>query len=308
MTAGLQLPAEGCAPAKLILSGEHSVVYGHPAVAVAVDRSTRVTLRALDDPEAPTLVTSAATAVVPTLRDALTRVVPEVGLHIGTQSDIPIGRGMGSSASLAVALVRAWCAARGVDATHDTVSEGAFEVERVFHGTPSGVDHGVIQRGGAVRFQRASAGITLTPLRCGHLPLVVLDSGVAGNTLELVAGVRARRDALRTTLDAMGRLTEQVVAELHGAAAQPESARLVPLGALLTENHALLRTLGVSTPHLDHLVDFALQHGALGAKLSGAGGGGVVVALAPDPQPLLTAARRAGHAAFAVQVIASGDH
>jgi mevalonate kinase len=79
------------------------------------------------------------------------------------------------------------------------------------------------------------------------------------------------------------------------------------VGKLFTENHRLLVRLGVSTPTLDHLVDFAIQHGALGAKLSGAGGGGVVIALAPDPHPLLSAARDAGLAAFPVGTVpASG--
>lgn len=291
------LPASASAPAKLILSGEHAVVYGHPAVAIAVDRWTRVRLSSLADPGLPTCIASTTAPVDDSLRAALTTIVPDHGLQVDIDSTIPIGRGMGSSASLAVALVRARARAQGRTPPEAEVHRAAFTVERVFHGTPSGVDHGVIGRGGAVRFQRTERGIDLQPLACPALPLVVFDSGSAGSTRDLVAGVRARRLELVDTLAALGALTERVIAALTGGAPWPE------LGALLSHNHTLLRAIGVSTPELDHLVDFACGHGAVGAKLSGAGGGGVVIALAPQPDRLLEYAQQAGLSAFRVAVV-----
>ena len=289
------LPTEGRAPAKVILSGEHSVVYGHPAVALAVNRWTRVRLH--HRPGAATAFAPPATTNGPLLLEALTTVLPRRGIRISTETDIPIGRGMGSSASLAVATVRAHASAQGIVLDEATLHRQAFAIEKVFHGTPSGVDHSVIARGGAARFQRTDSGVQLTPLACPPLPLVVFDTGVAGSTRDLVAGVRSRRTELSDTLEAMGQLTERVITALRSPGPLSE------LGSLLTHNHRLLQALGVSTSQLDALVDFALQHGALGAKLSGAGGGGVVLALAPSPQTLLEHARKAGLAAFSVEVV-----
>jgi len=292
--AALALPATGQAPAKLILSGEHAVVYGHPAVAVAVDRWTRVHL---DHQDGPSSVHSTAGQLPDIIQDALHTVIPREGLRVSIDADIPLGRGMGSSASLAVATVRAWSRATGQPLDAVTLNRSAHTIETVFHGTPSGVDHGVIGRGGAIRFQRTRDGISIHPMACPALPLVVFDSGTAGSTRDLVAGVRARRDELAPVLTAIGTLTERVIAALEAR------APLTTLGPLLTENHRLLRALGVSTKALDHLVDFALQHGAHGAKLAGAGGGGVVLALAPEPEHLVHRAQQAGLTAFAVDVV-----
>jgi mevalonate kinase len=231
------------------------------------------------------------------LLEAFTTVLPGQGVGISTETDIPIGRGMGSSASLAVATVRAHASAQGMVLDEATLHRQAFAIEKVFHGTPSGVDHSVIARGGAARFQRTETGTQLTPLACPPLFFVIFDTGVAGSTRDLVAGVRSRRAELSDTLEAMGQLTEQVITALRS----PGS--LAHLGSLLTDNHRLLRALGVSTGQLDALVDFALGHGALGAKLSGAGGGGVVLALAPSPETLLEHARKAGLTAFSVDVV-----
>jgi mevalonate kinase len=293
----LRLPATGRAPAKLILSGEHSVVYGFPALAIAVDRWTTVQLRVADHATAPTQVVSPAIPPSAQLTAALTEVVAPTGLVVDTHSQIPIGRGMGSSASLAVATSRAWCSARNIVPTDALVNQHAFCIERVFHGTPSGVDHGVILRGGAVRFEKSEAGPKLSAVDHPELPLVVIDTGVAGSTKDLVAGVRARALQLKRTLAAMGQLTEHVLQ------AVADHAPLPHLGKLLTENHRLLGEIGVSTPELDALVDFALRNGALGAKLSGAGGGGVVLALVAEPEPFLSAARTAGLTAFSVGIV-----
>ena len=115
--------------------------------------------------------------------------------------------------------------------------------------------------------------------------IVVLDSGDAGDTAVLVSAVASRRPDIDPVLDRIGRLIEPAIEALDDPAA---------LGALLTENHALLGELGVSTPALDDLVSLALEHGAHGAKLSGAGGGGVVLALIEHADPLLHAAHARG--------------
>jgi len=263
----------GHGSAKLILVGEHAVVYGHPAIAFAVDLRTHVTL---SPHVGPTRVDSPHTD--PRVRDALCTVLPSQGWAVQVRSDIPVGRGMGSSAALAVALVRAHQPSLAGQALIDA----AMPIERAFHGNPSGLDVVVSANGGCVGFRRGPP-MAIEPLVPGPWTVVVLDSGSAGDTAQLVRGVAARRPAIDPVLQAIGDLVDEV----RDALADPPA-----LGRLLDRNHALLQQIGVSTPRLDELVDLARAHGAYGAKLAGAGGGGVVIALVHDPEPLTDAARR----------------
>lgn len=285
--------AVGRAPAKLILSGEHSVVYGHPAIALAVRRETTVRLERRPGPTALGSAPFADPRVLP----ALLTVLPEDGLCINIQSDVPVGRGMGSSAALAVATVRAWAALEGRSLDFALTHAQGFAIERAFHGQPSGVDHAVSALGGAICYRKGAAGPDWQALRCPDLPLVILDSGSAGDTAALVAGVASRRPGIDPVLERMGALT----ARLAQLLAAPAPA-LRQVGRLLDENHKLLRDIGVSTPRLDELVALARSAGAVGAKLAGAGGGGVVLALCPDPGPVLAAAAQAEIPAFSVHV------
>jgi mevalonate kinase len=270
------MSATGWAGGKLILCGEHAVVYGHPAIAFGVDRGTTVTLRKVTGPLQIT-----CTLDSPLLRVALETHLGLDGLAVTLETTLPVGRGMGSSASLAVAVVRASRRLRGLD-PHDAsaVFDEALPIEAVFHNNPSGLDVAVAARGGVLRYKRATPP-SLVPLPCPDWQVVVLDTGKVGRTGELVAGVGARRPGIDPQLQRIGDLVREAAACLHDRPA---------LGALLNENHALLSQIGVSTPDCDALVDLARRHGAHGAKLSGAGGGGVVLALVDDPQPLIDAA------------------
>lgn len=284
--------ARARAPGKLILAGEHAVVYGHPALAIAVDRGTTVTLRRRPGPTALGRSVVRDTRVLP----GLLTVLPAEGLEIDIESDLPVGRGMGSSAALAVAVVRAHAALEAEPLDFATTHARAFGPERHFHGDPSGVDHAVSALGGGVRYVKAADGPRITPLPLPDLRLVVVDSGSAGDTGALVTGVRSRRPGIDPALDRIGALVEELDAGLRAGMAHPE------LGALLDENHSLLREIGVSTPTLDAIVGACRAAGAHGAKLAGAGGGGVVIALVDDPAPVLAAVRAAGWQAFGVGV------
>lgn len=279
----------GEACGKLILVGEHAVVYGHPAIAVPVARTTRVQI----EPR-PGKLTVAHDLESPRderrLEEALAAVFPEGGVAITVESELPIGCGLGSSAALAVAIARA------MGTPEAEVPELAMKLERVFHGDPSGLDVAVAARGRTLWFAKGK------PMRVVPTPpcfLVVLDSGTTGDTRQLVEAVAARRPAVEEVLEDIGAL-------VHAARAVLQDP--ISLGELLTENHGLLRQLGVSTPLLDQLVDIAIGAGAYGAKLSGSGGGGVVIALCADPAPLLKAASAAGFEAWvAVESDGSSD-
>jgi mevalonate kinase len=284
-------PWRGSGRGKLILCGEHAVVYGYPALAMAVDRGTTVSLVLCDG---ETFATD-ATIDDPRLVPALRAVLPAEGLSVTIRTDLPIGRGMGSSAALAVALVRADAERTGDPLDADRLWDRAMAVERVFHGNPSGLDHAVSAHGGLVRYRRPEGGArpTLEAMPTPSWPIVVLDSGVAGDTKELVAGVASRRPMVDGALSAIGSLVDNAAKSLDDPSM---------LGLVLTANHELLRAIGVSTPDLDALVQLALDEGAFGAKLAGAGGGGVVIALHERPEKLLAAARRRGIAAFVCRI------
>lgn len=258
------MTAVGRGHGKLVLCGEHAVVHGHPAIAFAVDRATTVTLR----PAAGATAIASAHADARVV-DALRGVLPAEGLRAEVSTDLPVGRGMGSSAALAVAVVRARAALDAESLDPDAVYARAMPIERAFHGNPSGVDVAVSARGGCLWFRRGDPPVR-EPLAPGDWSIAVLDSGTAGDTAELVAAVAARRPGIDPDLERIGALVREARALLQDPPA---------LGALLTENHHLLRRIGVSTPVLDDLVELALGAGALGAKLAGAGGGGVVLAL-----------------------------
>jgi len=285
--------AVGRGHGKLILAGEHAVVYGHPALAVAVDRGVEVELRRIGGPTR----TCATTRCDARLTDALRRALEPTGWEVSVRSDLPIGRGMGSSAAISVGRVRARAAVDGEHLDLDTVWTRAFAAEEAFHGTPSGLDQAVACRGGLLRYLKGPPPV-FVDLPCPDLRIVVLDSGQAGDTRELVQAVRSRRPDIDPVLHAIGALVPQVEAALPDPAA---------VGELLTENHRLLQQLGVSTPTLDALVQLALDHGAHGAKLAGAGGGGVVIALAPEPDAIVRAAREQGVSALVCRTVPNPD-
>lgn len=273
---------------KVILCGEHAVVYGHPALAAAVTLGTEVRLRA---ETGPTRVLEARAD--PRLEAALSVLLPAEGLGVEIDSTLPVGRGMGSSAALCVALARAELARQGRRPSPGEVADLALAGDRAFHGNPSGVDTTVSAMGGVLRFQRGAEPRALPGPRGWRL--VVLDSGVAGHTGALVAQVAAARPGVDPHLARLGALSDLAAANLDD---------LGVIGEIFNEAHARLRAVGVSTPALDHLADFARTHGAVGAKLSGAGGGGVVIAAVADSGDLLRAASEAGLTAFACDIAA----
>ncbi len=282
------------APGKLILMGEHAVVYGHPALAMAVDRGMTISLTnragktAITDP----------TIDEPRLMKALLTVLPEDGVGVGIKSTLPMGRGMGSSAALAVALGRASMAREGVPVTEPELNRRAFEVERIFHGNPSGIDHTVCMRGGAVCYRRTTQGPEFKAVELPKLPIVVIDSGRAGNTAEMVDSVAAQRPAVDTVLADIGLLLDATMPSIR-------AGDLNAIGAAWLENHRLLQEIGVSNSDLDAIVNLAVSAGATGAKLAGAGGGGVVIALAPDPEAITQRASEVGLDAFVTHCHAS---
>ncbi len=283
--------AEGSAAAKAILVGEHSVVYGEPAIAIPlpalrayaelipsaaeqgfrieapdVNRAFLLDEAAEDDP--------LAMAVRLALDACGIESAPPARLIL--RSAIPIAAGMGSGAAVTVAILRAVSQALGAPLPQQRLNALAYEVEKLYHGTPSGIDNTVIVWEQPIWFVRGQATQKITLPR--PLPLLLADAGPAPPTRRMVEAVRQHHEADPRRY---GAHFARMGAIAHEARAALESGHLVALGWLLRENHRLLRAIGVSTPKLDRLVEAAQAAGAYGAKLTGAGGGGRMLALIP---------------------------
>lgn len=225
---------------------------------------------------------------------------PAEALHLRVASAIPVAAGMGSSAALSVAILRAVAEHLDRPLPPQRASDLAYQVERYYHGTPSGIDNAVVAHGVPIYFQ---LGEDPEPLAAGApFALVLADSGGASPTRQMVQGVRNRWEADRASyeghFDAIGELVER-------AGAAIKSGEVAALGPLMDENQRVLERLGVSTTELETLIGAARAAGAQGAKLSGAGGGGLVLALVePETaESVEQALRRAGAAATFINVV-----
>jgi mevalonate kinase len=295
------------APGKVYLFGEHAVVYGEPAVPCAIERRATVTVGersdgrlrvhaedlSLDgftveysgdaattpDVAVSTDLVEAAVgyvdAAVAQARDAVD--APDAGFDITIESEIPLGAGLGSSAAVTVAGIAAATRELGVELASKEVAERAYRAEyEVQEGQASRADTFCSATGGAVRVE----GEDCRSIDAPELPFVIGFDGGAGNTGRLVSGVRELRDRYPFAADTVGAIGDLV---RQGERALAEGD-VEELGTLMDFNHGLLSALGVSSRSLDRMVWAARDAGAHGAKLTGAGGGGCIVALDPTDE------------------------
>lgn len=332
MTATTQIgTACATAPGKVILLGEHAVVYGRVALAAAIDRHVTVLIARAgpgnDTPRNPQgdrqpyvlrlskAVPSAVeehasdtgqSGVDPRLTEALARAADVVGIRpdglVATiWTDLPIAMGLGSSAALSVALVRALARFADRPLNQAAVCAGAFEIEKIFHGFPSGIDNTAATYGGLISFTRGVAARRLHASRA--LPLVVALGRAPRRTQQTVTALRRRWEASPADCEP---LFDEIATIVNDAARAISVSDLPALGAAMNANHAVLHRLEVSTDELEQMVSLARARGALGAKLTGGGGGGAIIALCTDDRDALVAAfARAGWQAFATDIAAT---
>ena len=316
----------GRAPGKVILFGEHAVVYGRPALAVPVTQVQAEAVVEAGEPGAgltiiaadlgETIAVRGAPADHP-LATAARLTLVKFGLsdpdwRVTVRSTIPIASGMGSGAAVSAAIVRALAAARGqgsgvrgqeVAISPEEVSALVYEVERLHHVTPSGIDNTVVVYGQPVYFVRGQPPQTF---RIGRpFTLAIADTGIRSPTRIAVGDVRRSWEQEPARFDG---LFDQVAAIVEDARVAVSDGQPDRLGLLMDRNHALLREIGVSCPELDALVAAARAAGAAGAKLSGAGRGGNMIALvtANTEAQVVDALRAAGAVRVIVTEVADG--
>jgi len=289
---------------KTVLLGEHAVVYGMPAIAAGISLGAsaqatpsnsfaiRIAERHAVDEDGSELVT------------ALRRTAETLGAgphRVEVDVDLPLGSGLGGSAAIGVAITRALLAATGQEETQEAVLRGADAWERVFHGNPSGVDAAAAYAGGCIWFTK-EAGIqplfVAVPLR-----LVICLAGPPASTKQMVEDVRRLGE----------RRPELLAKSLSGIESLVKNAKLCieagdthGLGQLMNYNQMLLSGLFLSTPDIERACSVARDAGALGAKLTGAGGGGAVIALCDaETAPVEAALRAESFTVFATEIAAT---
>lgn len=291
---------------KVILLGEHAVVHGTPALAAGLGRgvharavaadATSLQIAPWDLDVRPGDGTDLERAFAAVLEAHPSELPP---LRVEAEVELPAGAGLGCSAALGVAVIRALDAAVGHEARDAAVAERALAWERVFHGNPSGVDNAMAAHGGVAVF-RKGAPLEPVPVR-RPLTLVIGDSGESASTRQMVAEVARQRERdparFQKTLDGVASLVQNARLAI-------EAGDLYGLGQLMNLNQALLNSLMVSTRALEEMCAAARHAGAEGAKLTGSGGGGCMIALVKDDEAAaraVDALEALGHHAFVAE-------
>jgi mevalonate kinase len=288
------ISTHGTASAKIILFGEHAVVYGQPAVAipiqdvrtsaaVSIDASVSAPIIEAKDLKIETTLGAASypEAIVPIIKvielinEKIVK-LPKTGWRLTIWSKIPIGRGLGSSAATSIAIIRALTKAMMKFISPKELVKYSFELEKIHHGTPSGIDNTVISLEKPILFRKDHEPAAI---QFSSMFFIVGDTGVSKKTADVVTQVAEARaknpEQYDQIFNQMGTIARQGSLAL-------KDGDVKKIGKLMNENHTLLQRINVSSPELENLIDAAKVKGALGAKLCGAGKGGCMVAVAKD--------------------------
>ena len=293
---------------KIILLGEHAVVYGRPAIALPIPLAVEAAIRKGGDGINVVIPRWGVEQKVRVTNPGFTGIIAQMLEQLGLDKEnmtievfphIPRAMGLGGSSALAVAIIRAIDHAYKLGLNDGRINELAFECEKAAHGTPSGVDNTVATYGSPLYYQRRDEQPLFSTVKLGQpLELVIGMTGKESLTADTVAKVRASwqqyPERYETIFDQIGHLT-------MSASDAVKSGQLNELGELMNLCHGYLNALQLSTPELEEMIHVARQNGAVGAKLTGGGGGGSMIALCPDSSaPVKAAIEAAGFRTLAI--------
>ncbi|MFL5350327.1 MAG: mevalonate kinase [Hyalangium sp.] len=295
----------GFGAGKVILLGEHSVVYGHPALAGPL--SYGVTARGVSSKRCqlalPGTLSRAQKALLTGAFQRAANLCGTPGVKVTMESELPLSMGLGSSAALSVACSRVLLKAAGRKDAPAEVAKLALEMEQEFHGTPSGVDHTTSAEQQLILYKRLpnqSSGRARAVKSPRPLKVLVALVGQRSPTKKTVAALRERQARWPARY---GRLFQQIGTVATEGAKAVEAGDLEGLGDAMNVNQGLLAALGLSSPPLEQMVYQLRGLGALGAKLTGAGGdGGAVIGLFLEPEPAVAKLLKLGVRCFSSQL------
>jgi len=280
---------------KVILFGEHFVVHGAPGIVSAIDSTTNAEVKKIGEGITVKDGRKGARGYTQKKRtqqkESIERTLKTMGidprkasLEIWLRGSLPGFSGIGASAASSVAIARAIAEEFEMGLSDEEINEIAFEAEKAYAGTPSGIDNTAATYGGLIWFKRNLSGgpNTIEKLSIKEpVEIVVGNTGIVADTKEMVAGVAARKQRNPEKYNALFNQAGDLALIARKAL---EEFDLRKVGKLMNENHDLLQEIEVSCKELDYLVNLARKKGAFGAKLTGGGGGGCMVTLTPGKE------------------------
>jgi mevalonate kinase len=285
---------KGSGYGKVILFGEHFVVHGVPGIVSAIDATTDAEVKKAQKGLNVRDERKTAKGYSEEKRlqqiESIERMLKAMGIDTKTSLDIWIGgtlpgfSGLGASAASSVAIARAIAQELGMQISDEKINTVAYEAEKAYAGNPSGIDNTAATYGGLMWFKKNPAGgqdlVQKLHIR-RPIEIVIGSTGKVANTKAMVEGVAERKAKNPAKYDPLFKQAENLAVAGHKAL---EAYDLKKLGDLMNENHRILQEISVSSKELDLLVDMARKQGAFGAKLTGGGGGGCMVALTPGKE------------------------
>lgn len=284
---------EFSAPGKIILFGEHAVVYKHPAIAAAIDlrakssisaSSKQISVLSVPDlfPKKPfdlnlTSLPETLTALKFVIDSLLEVTESSKNPTIEISSQIPPSAGLGSSAAVSVSLIASLSKFLGMNINLHEINKLAYESEKIIHSFPSGIDNTISTYGGGILYENGVMKELSFQLSSNYV--VIINSLIPRNTKDLVENVRKKHEKNPSTIQGIFHNIHNIVIDAEKAL---KAGDLTQIGELMSSNHQLLRDLGVSHRTLDEIVKILDEKRALGSKLTGAGGGGCVISLFDD--------------------------
>jgi mevalonate kinase len=280
---------------KTILFGEHFVVHGVPGIASAVDSAADAEVKKAQKGINVTDERTGAKGYaekkklqqlesIERMLTAMNMDPKKVAIDIWLGGNLPGFSGLGASAASSVAIARAIAEEFDLDLSDEKINDVAYEAEKAYAGNPSGIDNTAATFGGLIWFKKNLGGgsNTIEQLSIREpVEVIIGNTGIVANTKAMVAGVAERKEQNPEKYDALFRQAEELA---HKGRKALEAFDLKQVGELMNENHRLLQEIEVSCKELDYLVELARKEGAFGAKMTGGGGGGCMLALTPGKE------------------------